>query len=151
MDWEFERATDGNIALTGEIDLSTGLEFTLGVALGHSLQSASTQLLQALTTPFSSQREKYIAQWQRTRPKDDFHEHSKDGGHLFRLSQCILLAHEDKMFQGAFVASLSIPWGETKDDSNAGGYHLVWTRDLVHTATAMLAAGQTESALRALI
>jgi glucoamylase len=55
------------------------------------------------------------------------------------------------MFQGAFVASLSIPWGETKDDSNAGGYHLVWTRDLVHTATAMLAAGQTESALRALI
>ena len=151
MDWEFERAIGGNIALTGEIDLSTGLEFTLGVALGHSLQSASTQLLQALATPFSSQREKYIAQWQRTRPKDDFHEHSKDGGHLFRLGQCILLAHEDKMFQGAFVASLSIPWGETKDDSNAGGYHLVWTRDLVHTATAMLAAGQTESALRALI
>src|ERR1035438_4467628 len=53
MDWEFEQATDGNIALTGEIDLSTGLEFTLDVALGHSLQSASTQLLQALATPFS--------------------------------------------------------------------------------------------------
>ena len=151
MDWEFEQAQDGNIALTAEIDLSRGLEFTLGVAFGHSLQSASTQLLQALATPFSRQREKYISQWQRTQLADDFREHSKDGGHLFRLSQCILLAHEDKMFPGAFVASLSIPWGETSDDSNAGGYHLVWTRDMVHTATAMLAGGQTESALRALI
>ena len=28
MDWEFEQATDGNIALTGEIDLSHGMEFT---------------------------------------------------------------------------------------------------------------------------
>ncbi len=151
MDWEFEQAQDGNIALTAEIDLSRGMEFTLGVAFGHSMQSASTQLLQALATPFSQQREKYISQWQRTRLEDDFREHSKDGGSLFRLSQCILLAHEDKMFQGAFVASLSIPWGETNDDSDAGGYHLVWTRDLVHTATAMLAGGQTESALHALI
>ena len=151
MDWEFEQAQDGNIALTAEIDLSRGMEFTLGVAFGHSMQSASTQLLQALAIPFSQQREKYISQWQRTRLEDDFREHSKDGGSLFRLSQCILLAHEDKMFQGAFVASLSIPWGETNDDSDAGGYHLVWTRDLVHTATAMLAGGQTESALHALI
>jgi len=151
MDWEFEQAQDGNIALTAEIDLSRGMEFTLGVAFGHSMQSASTQLLQALAIPFSQQREKYISQWQRTRLEDDFREHSKDGGSMFRLSQCILLAHEDKMFQGAFVASLSIPWGETNDDSDAGGYHLVWTRDLVHTATAMLAGGQTESALHALI
>jgi len=151
MDWEFEQAQDGNVALTAEVDLSRGMEFTLGVALGHSMQSASTQLLQALATPFSHQREKYISQWQHTRPADDFREHSKDDGSLFRLSQCILLAHEDKVFQGAFVASLSIPWGETNDDSDAGGYHLVWTRDLVHTATAMLAGGQTESALRALI
>jgi glucoamylase len=62
-----------------------------------------------------------------------------------------LLAHEDKIFQGAFVASLSIPWGDTKDDSDRGGYHLVWTRDMVQTATALLACGQTESPLRALI
>lgn len=151
MDWEFEQAQDGNIALTAEIDLSRGMEFTLGVAFGRSMQSASTQLLQALATPFSRQREKYISQWQRTRPEDDFREHSTDGGSLLRLSQCILLAHEDKTFQGAFVASLSIPWGETKDDSDRGGYHLVWTRDMVQTATALLACGQTESPLRALI
>ena len=35
------RATDGNIALTGEIDLSRGHEFTLGLAFGRSMHSAS--------------------------------------------------------------------------------------------------------------
>jgi len=46
---------------------------------------------------------------------------------------------------------MSIPWGETKGDDDLGGYHLVWTRDLVHSATALLATGQTSTPLRALI
>ena len=151
MDWEFEQAEDGNIALTGEIDLSDRMEFTLGVGFGRTRHSASAHLLQAFATPFAEQREKYVSQWQRTRAKVDLSAHTKDGGSLVRLSQCLLLAHEDKTFQGAFVASLSIPWGDTKDDSDRGGYHLVWTRDMVQTATALLACGQTESPLRALI
>ena len=68
-----------------------------------------------------------------------------------RLSRCVLLAHEDKSFQGALVASMSIPWGETKSDNDLGGYHLVWTRDLVQSATALFATGQTGTPLRALI
>ncbi len=70
---------------------------------------------------------------------------------MYRLSRCVLLAHEDKVFQGALVASMSIPWGETKGDNDLGGYHLVWTRDLVQSATALLATGQTGTPLRALI
>lgn len=151
MDWEFEQAEDGNLALTGEIDLSDGMEFTLGVGFGRTRHSASAHLLQAFATPFADQREKYVSQWQRTRAEIDLSEHTQDGGEMLRLSQCVLLAHEDKTFQGAFVASLSIPWGDTKDDSDSGGYHLVWTRDMVQTATALLACGQTESPLRALI
>ncbi len=151
MDWEFERAEDGNIALIGEIDLSEGIEFTLGVGFGRTQHSASAHLLQAFATPFADQREKYVRQWQRTGAENDLSEHTKDGGEMLRLSQCVLLAHEDKTCQGAFVASLSIPWGDTKDDSDSGGYHLVWTRDMVQTATALLACGQTESPLRALI
>ncbi|MGZ4090561.1 MAG: glycoside hydrolase family 15 protein, partial [Bacteroidia bacterium] len=69
----------------------------------------------------------------------------------YRLSRCLLLAHEDKTFQGALVASMSIPWGETKNDQDLGGYHLVWTRDLVQSASALLASGQTGTPLRALI
>lgn len=151
MDWEFEQAEDGNIAVMGEIDLSVTMEFTLGVGFGHTRHSASAHLLQAFATPFAKQREKYISQWQRTRAEVDLSAHTKDGGSLMRLSQCVLLAHEDKTYQGAFVASLSIPWGETKDDSDQGGYHRVWTRDMVQTATALLACGHTESPLRALI
>jgi glucoamylase len=70
---------------------------------------------------------------------------------MYRLSRCVLLAHEDKVFQGAMVASMSIPWGETKADTDRGGYHLVWTRELVQSATALLATGQTNTPLRALI
>ncbi|UPT75467.1 MAG: glycoside hydrolase family 15 protein [Elusimicrobiota bacterium] len=142
MDWEFGRAEDGNIALTGEIDLSKGMEFTLGVGFGHTPHSASAHLLQSFASPFSEQRGKYVSQWQRTRAAVDLSPHTQDGGSLLRLSQCLLLAHEDKTFQGAFVASLSIPWGETKDDQDRGGYHRVWTRDMVQTATALLACGQ---------
>jgi len=151
MDWEFEEANDGNLALTGEIDLSKEMEFTLGVGFGYTRHSASTHLLQAFATPFADQREKYVSQWQRACAEIDLSEHTQDGGELLRLSQCVLLAHEDKTLQGAFVASLSIPWGDTKDASDSGGYHLVWTRDMVQTATALLACGQTESPLRALI
>ena len=151
MDWEFEQAKDGNIALTGEIDLSDGMQFTLGVGFGRTPHSASAHLLQAFATPFDGQRDKYVSQWQRMRAKIDLSAHTTDDGFLLWLSQCLLLAHEDKTFQGAFVASLSIPWGDTKDDSDLGGYHLVWTRDMVQTATALLACGHTESPLRALI
>ena len=151
MDWEFDRAEDGNLAVIGEIDLSRGTEFTLGVALGLSSQSAVTTLLQALAVPFDELRQNFVEQWRRARPEKDWANDTTDGGSMFRLSHCLLLAHEDKLFQGAFVASLSIPWGETRSECDPGGYHLVWTRDMVNTATALLPSRQTESALRALI
>jgi glucoamylase len=153
MDWEFSGAEDGNIALTGEVDLRAGGEFTIAIALGGSCQSTMAKMLQSLAEPFEVHREAYVRQWQRTvvNPKYDFSRHTSDSGHLYRLSRCILLAHEDKLFQGALVASMSIPWGETKCDNDLGGYHLVWTRDLVQSATALLATGQTGTPLRALI
>ncbi len=153
MDWEFDAAENGNIALIGEINLQDGDEFAIAIALGGSYQSTVAKLLQSLAEPFDVHRKAYVRQWQRTviNPKYDFSDHTSDGGSMYRLSRCILLAHEDKMFQGAIVASMSIPWGETKDDKDLGGYHLVWTRDLVQSATALLATGQTGTPLRALI
>jgi len=153
MDWEFHSAENGNVAMTGEIELPPNGEFTIAVACGGSYQSTVAKLLQSLADPFEAHREGYVRQWQRAvvNPKFDFTEHTSDGGHMYRLSRCVLLAHEDKVFQGAMVASLSIPWGETKSDNDRGGYHLVWTRDLVQSATALLATGQTNTPLRALI
>jgi glucoamylase len=153
MDWEFRAAGHGNIALTGEIVPQGGEPFTVAIAFGKSCQSTVAKLLQSLAEPFEAHREAYVRQWQRTvvKPKSDFSKNTADRGHMYRLSRCILLAHEDKTFQGALVASMSIPWGETRGDNDLGGYHLVWTRDLAQSATALLASGQTGTPLRALI
>jgi len=153
MDWEFRAAEQGNIALTGEVIVPVSGEFMLAVGFGRSYQSAATKLFQSLAEPFESHRQAYVRQWQRVvvNPKFDFSNDTSDAGGMYRLSRCVLLAHEDKVFQGALVASMSIPWGETKGDEDLGGYHLVWTRDLVHSATALLATGQTSTPLRALI
>lgn len=154
MDWEFQKAENGNIALTAEIDLSRGSEFVLGVAFGRSSQSASTKLLLSLSVSFEQHLATYIKQWKRASqdvlnsPVAGF---TDDEGHLYRLSRLILLAHEDKIYPGALVASMSIPWGETKSDTDLGGYHLVWTRDLVKSASALLATGQTATPLRSLV
>ena len=112
MDWEFRAAGHGNIALTGEIVPPGGELFTVAIAFGKSCQSTVAKLLQSLAEPFETHREAYVRQWQRTvvKPKSDFSKHTADGGHMYRLSRCILLAHEDKTFQGALAASMSIPW-----------------------------------------
>ena len=36
-----------------------------------------------------------------------------DDGRLYHVSHSVLLAHEDKTYDGAVIASLSIPWGES--------------------------------------
>ena len=152
MDWEFETATEGNIALTGELELNGSREFTLGLALGDTKHHAIATLLQSLAVPFQEHHRRYTDQWVRACANIlPLEKVSGDGGNLYHGSFSLLLAHEDKSYPGAFIASLSIPWGEAKSDDDQGGYHLVWTRDLVNSASAMLAAGNTIAPLRALI
>ena len=152
MDWEFDSADDGNVALTGELDLAGGGEFTLGVAFGDSLHSAVTTLFQAVGVPFGESRTRYVAQWERAcRNVVPLAQVAGDGGALYHRSHSLLLAHEDKNYQGALIASLSIPWGDARGDGDLGAYHLVWTRDMCNSATALLASGNTETPRRALI
>jgi glucoamylase len=152
MDWEFDQALDGNVALTGELALGDTTEFTLGLAFGDGLHAAVTTLFQALSVPFAAQAQRFEEQWrrpcERMLPLDPF---SGDGGRLYRSSYDLLMAHEDKIFPGALIASMAIPWGEARGDEDMGGYHLVWTRDMVNSATGLLAAGNTDTPLRALI
>ncbi|MGH7931610.1 MAG: glycoside hydrolase family 15 protein, partial [Candidatus Binataceae bacterium] len=152
MDYDFAAATDGNIALTGEIDLSADHQFTLGLAFGRTLHRAVTTLFQSLALPFTEHKARFLDQWERVcghlHPLEKF---TGDGGTLYRRSRELVMAHEDKSYPGALIASLSIPWGEAKGDEDLGGYHLVWTRDMVNSATGLLAAGDTTTPLRALI
>jgi glucoamylase len=152
MDWEFDVAEDGNVALLGELDLDVAHEFTLGLSFGTSSHHATSTLLQSLGVPFAEHRALFIEQWGRACPRAAALESvTNDSGALYKASHALLFAHEDKSYLGAIIASLSIPWGESRSDEDLGGYHLVWTRDLVNSATALLASGTTDTPLRALI
>jgi glucoamylase len=152
LTWEFDRATGGNIALTGELDRKDAREFTVALAFGRGRQHAVAALIQSLSVPFREHRRRFIEQWER--PHTSLRRPAKASAReseLFQTSVSTLMAHEDKTFPGAFIASLSIPWGFAKGDADRGGYHLVWTRDLVQIARALLSAGDRETPLRTLI
>jgi len=152
MDWEFDAAEDGNIALTGQLDIGVAQEFVLGLAFGDSLHNALSTLSQSLGLPFTEHKRQFVAQWKGAGKRSErLDACSGDSGRLYHVSRSLLLAHEDKTYRGALIASLSIPWGETKGDDNLGGYHLVWTRDMVNSAIGLLASGNKEVPLRTLI
>ncbi len=158
MHWEYGSATGGNIAIMGEVALDRAgkpapgvREFVLAIGLGDSAHAALSATQSSLATPFESNLRRFISQWQRVQVPEDFLAHTGDSGRLLRASQKVVLMHEDKTYAGAFIASLSIPWGYAKGDDDLGGYHLVWTRDMVQSATALLAMGRVETALRAMV
>src|SRR5207237_6598555 len=69
----------------------------------------------------------------------------------YRVSTALLKTCESKDIPGGIIASPSIPWGATKGDDDLGGYHLIWTRDQVEGAGALLAAGDVAGAYQVLL
>ncbi|MBA2338975.1 MAG: glucan 1,4-alpha-glucosidase [Pyrinomonadaceae bacterium] len=151
MDWEFDSATDGNIALTGELDTSQKREWTLAIGFGASYEEAARTALSSLERGWAKARAEYIKGWRDY--CDSLLDLSKEGGdkgRTYYTSAMIVRAHEDRRNEGAVCASLSIPWGEIHGDQELGGYHLVWPRDLCQSASAALAAGDIKLPLRVL-
>jgi glucoamylase len=152
MDWQFRRADEGNVAVMGQLDLSDTDEALLALAFGNSRHAAATTLRQVLTVPWERNRERFTEQWNRVCCSiEKLDPASTDGGRLYRISHKLLLSHEDKTYAGALIASASIPWGEVRSGEDLGGYHLVWTRDMVNSATALLACGDHITPRRALV
>jgi glucoamylase len=151
MTWDYTRAENGNIALTGEIDLAgCGGEFVLALGFGGIWAEAGQQVRSSLLQPYEFLRKHYVMHWQdwqKSLLKLDEPPRECD---LYRSSVAVLRTHESKDFLGGVIASLSIPWGFNKGDEDLGGYHLVWPRDLVETAFGFLAAGACSDAVRVL-
>ena len=151
MEWEYTRAENGNIAFTGEIDLAACKgEFVLALGFGSIWTEAGQQARSTLFEDYNEVRTHYVSQWQNWQQRlldldDPLRQHD-----LYRSSTAVLRSHESKDFLGGIIASLSIPWGFNKGDEDLGGYHLVWPRDLVETAGALLAAGALIDAARVL-
>lgn len=146
LTWQHERAGPGNVALIGELCESS----VLALAVGSSSTSAATLALSALQEDFDETWTEEVRRWTR------WHDTGRKRAELekvvpeeplctvFHTSAMVLKVHQDKTFPGALVASLSVPWGNARDD--IGGYHLVWPRDLVESAGALLALGARREA-----
>ena len=149
---EYTRAENGNTALLGRIDLvgSDG-NFVLALGFGKDTESAARNAIDSIREGFDTAKKDYIAGWH-----DWVKSHAslRNGifrpDHLSQISLAVLRTHESKSSPGAFIASLALPWGFSKGDKDKGGYHLVWTRDMVETAGGLLAAHAHSDTRRAL-
>jgi glucoamylase len=151
MEWDYSRAENGNIAFTGEIDLAAcNGEFVLALGFGSISTEAGQQVRSSLLEDYNEIREIYVSQWGNWQKKLLRLDEPLRQNDLYRSSTAVLRTHESKDFLGGIIASLSIPWGFNKGDEDLGGYHLVWPRDLVETAGALLAAGAVNDSVRVL-
>ena len=151
MEWEYGRAENGNIAFTGEIDLAAcNGEFVLALGFGSIWTEAGQQARSTLFENYDEVRAHYVSQWRNWQQKLLKLDDPLRDNDLYRTSTAVLRTHESKDFLGGIIASLSIPWGFNKGDEDLGGYHLIWPRDLVETAGALLAAGALQDAARVL-
>lgn len=153
MTWDYQRAENGNIALTAEVDLEAGNgEFLLALGFGRNAAEAGNRARAALQDGFNAAQSMYIEEWNRWQtkllPLDK--DRTNDRQNFYRVSTTVVRTHESFHFPGGIIASLSIPWGFNKGDNDLGGYHLAWPRDLVESAGGLLAAGAQEEVRRVL-
>ena len=149
MRWEHPQAGPGNVAGMTELALDGGAA-QLALAFGARPEEAALEASAALASPFESAWQEYLGNWDaylRTvvEPPAGLAPDERD---LYLTSATVLRSHQDRTLPGATVASLSVPWGNTRND--VGGYHLVWSRDLVESAGAFVALGAVATARRTL-
>ena len=149
MTWTHEATDDGNVAAMSELVLDAGVA-QLALAFGVRPEEAGLEASTALATPFQSAWDDYVAAWagflRSLNPPP--RQLAPPERALYQTSAAVLRTHQDGTEPGATVASLSIPWGNASNDR--GGYHLVWSRDLVEIAGAFVALGAEQSARRTL-
>jgi glucoamylase len=145
LTWFYDRAEDGNVAMTGEVKL-TGGSISIVLGFGRNCSEAGHKVRGTLGGCHDELLGNFIRPWQDWQAS----LRAVSSAKLYRTSTAVLRTHEDKVFRGGTIASLSIPWGSSKGDNDLGGYHLVWPRDLVETASGFLAAGANDEAARIL-
>lgn len=146
----YDEARDGNIALTGELDLAAaaGAPITLALGFGRTWSEAAYRVQASLADGFEAAHRDYADAWHTWQSGLRELDRTVRGNNTYRISTTVLRAHDSPSFPGGIIASLSIPWGASKGDDDLGGYHLVWPRDLAETGGALVACGAYEDARR---
>ena len=172
MNYTYNTATGGNTVQAGQLDLSNGgksdlssatsLTFTLALSFGQSsggsdATTSAEQTLAGTLNDRSNMLATYVAQWNSF--DDSLHTPPAVGStpsiqqarqQEYFLAANVLKASQDKQ-TGTFVAGLGTPWGASNGDQDAGGYHLVWERDMYEFSSALIVAGDTADPKRALM
>ena len=172
MNFTYDSASGGNTAQTGMLDLSDGgtintqtatsVTFNLDLAFGQSAGGNSAtvnaeQTLNGTLGDTSNMLSTYVSQWNTF--DNGLHSPPAVGSTAaiqqarqqeYYLAANVLKAAQDKQ-SGTFVAGLGIPWGGSQGDGNAGGYHLVWERDMYEFSSALIVAGDTADPKRAVL
>jgi glucoamylase len=153
MQWQYQLADDGNVALTAEVDLGAyGDEFDLALGFGADEYEAAQNAHSSLLEGFEAAKTSYINQWKIWHNTITDSKLSDDlkSNRLFRTRVAVMRMHEADRVPGGIIASMSIPWGYDKGDENIGGYHLVWPRDLVQCSGGFFAFNAHEDSIRVL-
>lgn len=151
MTWEYTRAANGNVALTAEIDLvKSQANIVIALGFGRDANEAAANAVGSMRDGFDKAKNEYIAGWQDWMGAHTSVKSEVRSGDLSQISLGVLRTHESKTSPGGLIASLSIPWGFSRGDNDLGGYHLVWSRDMVETAGGLLAAGAHDDVRRVL-
>ncbi len=145
---EYIRAENGNVALSGTLDIAAGDgRALLAIGFGAQPEEAAFRSLISLERGLETTLRRFSAGWRGWQdcllPLDEPHAPSEIN--RYRVSTAVLETHRDAA-SGAVIASLSIPWGSSKSDDDLGGYHLVWPRDLAQIAGGLIAAGAPDHA-----
>lgn len=149
MNFRFDGAFGGNVAQMGWIDTATGtgssLAFDVVLAFGRDEADAMAVANATLGSSLNALEQVYINEW--IAYSQGLNNQNGKADDQYYLAAMTLKSIQDKS-NGAMIAGLGTPWGETSSDGNPGGYHLIWSRDLFKFASALIAAGDTASANR---
>jgi glucoamylase len=148
MNNTFDSATNGNVAQLGWVDLgtsttATSISFDMVLGFGSTEANAMTAANGTLGSTINTIETNYKTEW-----NTYANALSTQGGLAdaqYYLAAMSLKASQDKS-NGAMIAGMGTPWGETNGDSNPVGYHLIWPRDLFKFANALITAGDIATA-----
>lgn len=147
----YDTASGGNVAQMGWIDFggstATSISFDVVLGFGATEAEATSTANAVLNDNLTTLQSTYDNGWQSYTSGLSTQGGTADD--QYYLAAMSLKSIQDKS-NGAMIAGMGTPWGETASDTtNSGGYHLVWARDLFKFANALITAGDTASATSA--
>jgi glucan 1,4-alpha-glucosidase len=152
-----ERVENDNVVLVGRLGTGRGIGETVAVGFAREADTAGAlgEARGSLARGFDLVSREYVASWQsylEDVPVPDVVAGNPELRALYDTSLMVLRAASDKTFDGAGIASPSVPWGEAvvADEQRGYGYNFVWSRDLYQVCTVALAIEDLETAREAL-